>query len=70
MRQAAVLIWAAIAAAIPAYGQVGSGLLEGLPRPHDYVLKRSSSYDRTGGNADYRRIAPGETFHPMASEYE
>ncbi|PYV16067.1 MAG: DUF2961 domain-containing protein [Acidobacteria bacterium] len=61
MRQAAVLIWAAIAAAIPAYGQVGSGLLEGLPRPHDYVLKRSSSYDRTGGNADYRRIAPGET---------
>jgi D-arabinan exo alpha-(1,3)/(1,5)-arabinofuranosidase (non-reducing end) len=38
-----------------------SGLLASLTEPHDYVLKRVSSYDRTGGNADFRRIAPGET---------
>ncbi|HEX3118749.1 MAG TPA: glycoside hydrolase family 172 protein [Candidatus Acidoferrum sp.] len=31
-----------------------------LTRPQDYVLKRVSSYDRSGGNADYRKIAPGE----------
>jgi len=36
-----------------------SGLLPSLPEPHDYVLKRVSSYDRTGANADFRRIAPG-----------
>ncbi|HTU35385.1 MAG TPA: glycoside hydrolase family 172 protein [Candidatus Acidoferrum sp.] len=35
--------------------------MESLPRPHDYVQKRASSYDRTGGNADYRPLAPGET---------
>ena len=29
--------------------------------PHDYVQKRVSSYDRSGGNADFRQIAPGET---------
>jgi len=61
MRKAACLLLVAVAGSAPLYGQVGSGLLEGLPQPHDYVLKRSSSYDRTGGNADYRRIAPGET---------
>ena len=32
-----------------------------LTRPQDYVLKRVSSYDRSGGNADYRKIAPGHT---------
>ena len=29
------------------------------PGEHDYILKRSSSYDRTGGNADARPLAPG-----------
>ncbi len=38
-----------------------SGLLSNLTQPQDYVLKRVSSYDRTGGNADRRQIAPGET---------
>lgn len=38
-----------------------SGSLASLPEPHDYVLKRVSSYDRSGGNADMRRVAPGET---------
>jgi hypothetical protein len=32
-----------------------------LTRPHDYVLKRISSYDRTGGNDDWRPMKPGET---------
>ncbi len=35
--------------------------LSSLTQPHDYVQKRISSYDRTGGNADFRQIAPGET---------
>jgi hypothetical protein len=38
-----------------------SSSLSGLTLPHDYVQKRVSSYDRSGGNADYRQIAPGET---------
>src|SRR5579863_8157360 len=45
-----------------AFAQELSGLLFNLTKPHDYVQKRVSSYDRTGGNADYRQIAPGETF--------
>ncbi len=32
-----------------------------LPQARDYVQHRASSYDRTGGNADYRSFAPGET---------
>jgi Protein of unknown function (DUF2961) len=35
--------------------------LGGLVEPHDYVQKRVSSYDRSGGNEDFRTIAPGET---------
>jgi len=44
-----------------AFTQEISGLLADLTKPHDYVLKRVSSWDRTGGNADARKIAPGET---------
>ena len=32
-----------------------------LPQSKDYVQHRASSYDRTGANADFRPIAPGET---------
>jgi hypothetical protein len=32
-----------------------------LTQPQDYVLKRVSSFDRAGGNADYRQIAPGQS---------
>ncbi|HXX99410.1 MAG TPA: glycoside hydrolase family 172 protein [Candidatus Limnocylindrales bacterium] len=35
--------------------------LRALTEPHDYVQKRFSSYDRTGGNADFRTIAAGES---------
>jgi hypothetical protein len=43
------------------FAQSASEWLGGLPQPKDYVQKRASSYDRSGGNADFRRIAPGET---------
>jgi hypothetical protein len=33
-----------------------------LIEPHDYVQKRVSSYDRSGGNDDFRTVGPGETF--------
>lgn len=36
-------------------------VLDSLIEPHDYVQKRASSYDRSGGNADYREIKPGDT---------
>jgi hypothetical protein len=35
--------------------------LSSLTDPHDYVQKRVSSYDRSGGNDDFRAVAPGET---------
>jgi len=35
--------------------------LTAITLPHDYVEKRSSSYDRSGANADMRPVAPGET---------
>lgn len=37
------------------------GWISDLAKPHNYVQKRISSYDRTGGNADYRPMAAGET---------
>src|SRR4029077_15961434 len=44
-----------VAAQDPAIG------LSTLPQAKDYVQKRASSYDRSGGNGDARAIAPGET---------
>jgi hypothetical protein len=41
--------------------QIGPDQLSELTKPHDYVLKRSSSYDRTGGNADARPVPAGST---------
>ena len=35
--------------------------LERLTQPHEYVQKRVSSYDKTGGNADFREIKVGDT---------
>ncbi len=43
-----------------AYGQ-SREWIGGLASPHDYVQKRVSSYDRSGGNEDFRTIPPGET---------
>jgi len=53
-----------LALCVPSVAQSEMGspnLLSGLPAVHDYVQKRSSSYDRSGGNADSRAIAPGQT---------
>lgn len=46
---------------IPLFSQDPSTWLSSLPQPKDYVQHRASSYDRSGGNADFRTIAPGET---------
>lgn len=35
--------------------------LSTLPQPHNYIQKRAASFDRSGGNADYRQIPPGQT---------
>jgi len=45
----------------PIYAQSIGPSLSDLSKPHDYVQKRDSSYDRTGGNDDYRPLGPGET---------
>jgi hypothetical protein len=43
------------------FSQDPSSWLSTLPQAKDYVQKRISSYDRSGGNGDARAIAPGET---------
>ncbi len=40
----------------------------GLAALRDYRTEKSSSYDRTGGNADARRVAPGATITVMEEE--
>ena len=44
-----------------AFAQDPQTWLANLPQAKDYVQKRSSSYDRSGANADARTLAPGET---------
>lgn len=43
------------------FAQAQSSAKMDLTQPQDYVLKRVSSSDPTGGNADSRQIAPGST---------
>jgi Protein of unknown function (DUF2961) len=47
--------------AIPLFAQDPANWLSNLPQAKDYLQHRSSSYDRSGGNADARAVAPGET---------
>jgi hypothetical protein len=47
------------------FGQTQSPPKVDLTQPQDYVLRRVSSFDRSGGNADFREIAPGETLTLM-----
>jgi hypothetical protein len=57
-----LLILMVLAVGLPVAAQEPAAMaLSDLTRPHDYVLKRSSSYDRTGGNEDYRELAPAGT---------
>jgi hypothetical protein len=44
-----------------ARAQESTDWLAGLTQSHDYLLKRSSSYDRSGGNDDYRSLPSGDT---------
>jgi hypothetical protein len=46
---------------LPLLSQDPSAMLSSLPQAKDYVQKRVSSYDRSGGNADARTIVGGET---------
>ena len=68
--QRLLLLLALLALSPPARAQVGDEALSGAPMARltqvkDYVLKRASSYDRTGGNVDYRTLNPGETLTLM-----
>jgi hypothetical protein len=45
----------------PTVAQNLSGLFPDITQPQNYALKRVSSYERTGANADYRKMATGET---------
>jgi D-arabinan exo alpha-(1,3)/(1,5)-arabinofuranosidase (non-reducing end) len=46
---------------LSASAQDSTTWLNNLPQAKDYVQHRASSYDRSGANADFRTIAPGET---------
>lgn len=50
-----------IGMACPSFAQSAGPSLFELTKPHEYVQKRVSSYDRSGGNEDYRALTPGET---------
>src|SRR5579871_1777792 len=50
---------------LPVCAQDPNAWLTDLPHAKDYVQHRASSYDRSGGNDDWRPIAPGETLTLM-----
>jgi hypothetical protein len=58
---ACLLIGLASCTSIAAQTGGGNAALSDLLSPHDYIQKRASSYDRSGGNDDFAKIAPGNT---------
>jgi Protein of unknown function (DUF2961) len=46
---------------VSSFAQDGSEWLANVAKEKDYVQKRASSYDRSGGNFDLRRLPAGET---------
>jgi D-arabinan exo alpha-(1,3)/(1,5)-arabinofuranosidase (non-reducing end) len=50
-----------LAATAAANAQNWGSQVADLAKPQSYTLRRSSSYDRSGGNADARPVAPGDT---------
>ena len=64
----ATLLLALASLASPLIAQSPANHRVDLTQPQDYVLKRVSSYDRSGGNADYREIAAGATLTVMDAE--
>jgi hypothetical protein len=64
IQRVAGLLLALLASATAEFAQApGSSTdsLWNLTAPHDYSQRRVSSYDRSGANADFRAISPGET---------
>src|SRR5215475_2715028 len=57
----ATLLLAVASLSSPLVAQAPRDYRIDLTQPQDYTLKRVSSYDRSGGNADYRSIDPGAT---------
>jgi len=55
-------------AAVASPAQSPGDWLSNLAAPRGYVQKRSSSYDRTGGNSDYRVLTPGEAVTLLDTE--
>jgi Protein of unknown function (DUF2961) len=53
---------------LPLCAQSPATWVSDLPQAKDYIQHRSSSYDRTGGNADFRTIAPGQTLNVLDAE--
>ncbi len=60
MRKLGILVLFA-SLATPSLAQDLSGMMSNLTHVQDYVLRRASSSDRSGGNADMRPIEPGKT---------
>jgi hypothetical protein len=60
LRLSVVLLFVTHAALPSSPAQITATKVD-LTQPQDYVLKRVSSFDRSGGNADYRQIAAGQT---------
>jgi Protein of unknown function (DUF2961) len=54
--------------AMTGFAQDPTSWLSTLPQAKEYAQKRSSSYDRSGGNGDSRPVAPGETLTLLDSE--
>ena len=50
-----------LAVTLQSHAQDPGSWLSSLPQPKSYVQKRASSYDRSGGNDDYREIPAGGT---------
>ena len=61
MRKLCLILGSLLLVPAQTRSQESANLLSDLTRPHDYTLRRISSYDRTGGNDDYRPLAPGDT---------
>jgi hypothetical protein len=60
-RYSIVAIATVLVLSTAAFAQDPANSLSSLPAAKDYVQHRASSYDRSGGNADARQIATGET---------
>jgi len=61
MRRSLLALLTSCLLRLPLLAQDPATWLSNLPQAKDYVQKRVSSYDRSGGNGDARTIAAGET---------